>query len=251
MIKRLILSFLSLALALNIQAQIGEHRNQYSVGFSGGYVMNTIGFIPTVNQKFHTGYTGGVAFRYTAEKYFTTLCAVQIEVNMAQLGWNEDIKTYYESEVINPETELSEEYQRTVNYVQIPFLAHLSWGKEKKGVCGFINLGPQFGILLSESTKQNYNKPFTSQNFPGEYSSSTGRVNQVVAQETMPIENKFDYGITLGAGVEAHINKIGRFALEGRYYYGLGNLYGDSKRDFFGASHNNTIYIKLAYFHDL
>lgn len=251
MIKRLILSTLSLLLALTIKAQIGEHRNQFSVGISGGYVLNKIGFIPTVNQTFHTGYTGGVAFRYTAEKYFTTLCAVQIEVNMAQLGWKEDIKTYFETEVVNPETEQTEEYQRNINYVQVPFLAHLSWGKEKNGVCGFINLGPQLGILINESTKKNYDKPFTIENFPNEYSSTTGRVNQIVAQENMPVENKFDYGITFGAGVEAHIKNIGRFALEGRYYYGLGNLYGDSKRDFFGASHNNTIFIKLAYFHDL
>lgn len=213
--------------------------------------MNNVGFIPTVTQKFHTGTTGGVAFRYTAEKYFTTLCAVQMEINYAELGWNEDIKTYYGKEVINPETKEAENYQRDITYVQVPFFAHLSWGKEKKGVCAFINLGPQLGIFLNEKTRKNYDTPFTNENYPYYYSQEDGRVNQIVAQETMPTELKFDYGIALGAGIEAHINKIGRFALEGRYYYGLGNLYGDSKKDFFGASHNNTITIKLAYFYDI
>ena len=77
------------------------------------------------------------------------------------------------------------------------------------------------------------------------------RISIVEAQETMPVEHKFDYGITFGAGVEACINKVGRFDLEGRFYYGLGNIYGDSKKDYFGASNHTTVYIKLSYFYDL
>ena len=67
----------------------------------------------------------------------------------------------------------------------------------------------------------------------------------------MAVENKLDFGITFGAGLECHINKIGRFNLEGRFYYGLGNIYGDSKRDFFGTSNHTTITVKMAYLYDL
>ena len=67
----------------------------------------------------------------------------------------------------------------------------------------------------------------------------------------MDIENKFDYGIAFGAGVEWDIKHFGRISLEGRYYYGLGNLFGDSKKDEFGKSNNGAIYVKLAYLKDL
>ena len=37
------------------------------------------------------------------------------------------------------------------------------------------------------------------------------------------------------------------FMLEGRYYFGLGNIYKDSKRDFFSASRNQSIEVTLKY----
>lgn len=238
-------------LCISASAQIGEHRHMFSVGLSGGYALNSMDFQPTVIQKMHGGTTFGIAGRYTAEKYFSTLCAIQLEVNMSQIGWREDILTRDNSPVINPETGVAEEFKHTMTYVQIPFLAHLSWGKEKRGVCGFVNLGPQMGILLSEKTTKNYDRPFTRENFPVQYDIQTARVSPVIEQETKAAENNFDYGIALGAGIEAHIKYIGRFALEGRYYYGLGNIYGDSKRDYFGKSSHSTIFIKLAYFYDI
>ena len=67
----------------------------------------------------------------------------------------------------------------------------------------------------------------------------------------MKIENTFDYGITAGAGIEYSHPKIGHFLLEARYYYGLGNLYGDTKRDYFGRSNFGNIIIKATYLFDL
>ncbi len=67
----------------------------------------------------------------------------------------------------------------------------------------------------------------------------------------MDIENKFDYGIAGGAGIEFSNPHIGHFLLEGRYYYGLGNIYGNSKRDYFGKSNFGNIVIKLTYLFDV
>ena len=67
----------------------------------------------------------------------------------------------------------------------------------------------------------------------------------------MKVENKLDYGITAGIGAELHVKNIGRFQLEARYYYGLGNLYGDSKRDYFASSRSANITIRAAYLFDL
>ncbi len=126
--------------------------------------------------------------------------------------------------------------------MQIPLLAHLAWGRETKGVNFFVNAGPQLGIYLSEKTTSNFN--FDERN-------TTDRANSVVAQDTMAVENKFDYGIAAGVGLEYSHPKLGHFILEGRYYYGLGNLYGDSKRDYFGSSNFSTITIKLSWLVDI
>lgn len=51
--------------------------------------------------------------------------------------------------------------------------------------------------------------------------------------------------------MEYAIPRAGRFQVEARYYYGLGNIYGDSKKDYFGSSNFGTITIKMAYLFDI
>ena len=60
-----------------------------------------------------------------------------------------------------------------------------------------------------------------------------------------------DYGITVGAGVEYSHPKVGHFVLEGRYYYGLGDIYGNTKKDYFGRSNLSNVVIKLSYLFDV
>lgn len=240
--KYLTLIVLFLTLPIAVSAQIGEHRNDLTIGVTGGYVMSNVRFTPKVPQGYHGGMTGGLAFRYVCEKYFKTIASVYAELNYSQLGWKEDILDRDNQPVINGETGLAEAYSRTINYIQVPVMAHLAWGREYKGLSFFLNLGPQFGIYMSESTKSNFD--FDKRN-------TTDRASLVVAQDTMAVENKFDYGIAVGLGTEYSIPKAGHILLEGRYYYGLGNLYGDTKRDFFGSSNFGNIVIKLTYLFDI
>ena len=235
---------LSLAMMpfLSVMSQIGEHRNDFTLGVNGGYILSNVSFTPKVTQGYHGGLTGGLSMRYVCEKYFKTIASVYAEVNYSQLGWKEDILDINNQAVINPVTGLAENYSRTINYVQVPILAHLAWGKEYKGVSFFVNLGPQFGFYLSEKTKTNFNVKDCNMN---------DRVSTVVAQDTMAVENKFDYGIAVGAGMEYTVPKVGHFLIEARYYYGLGNIYGDSKRDYFGSSNFGNIIIKAAYLFDI
>lgn len=238
-------AFIILALTLLAtmsSAQIGKHRNDMSIGFNGGYIMSNVGFNPKVNQKMHGGMTGGITFRYVCEKYFSTICAVQAEVNYAKIGWKEDILDINDAPVINGVTGVAEQYSRTMNYIQIPVFAHLGWGREEKGVQFFFQAGPQIGVFLNDNTDMNFN--LADRN-------TTDRVNTTVAQDTMAVENKFDYGIAAGLGVEYSHPKIGHFQLEARYYYGLGNIYGDSKKDYFGKSNHSNIIIKLTYLFDI
>ena len=77
------------------------------------------------------------------------------------------------------------------------------------------------------------------------------RVSPVMAQDTMAVENKLDYGIAVGLGAEYSIPRVGHFLAEARYYYGLGNIYGSSKRDYFGKSNFGQIVLKLSYLFDI
>lgn len=236
-----VLTFL-LAAVLSASAQIGKYRNDMSIGVNGGYILSNVGFTPKVNQTFHGGMTGGLSFRYVCEKYFSTICAIQGEVNYAQIGWKENILDINDAPVINPVTGVAEEYSRTINYIQVPVFAHLGWGREDKGFQFFFQAGPQVGFYLSESTKST---------FDIDDANMSDRVNSNIAQDTMAVENKFDYGIAAGLGLEYSHPKIGHFQLEARYYYGLGNIYGDSKKDYFGKSNFNNIMVKLTYLFDI
>lgn len=240
--RNFIISAILSIVPVAMTAQIGEHRNDLAIGFNGGLNMSSVSFTPKVSQAKLNGITGGLSVRYVCEKYFSTVCSLYGEINYSQMGWKEDIVDINDMPVINTATGLPEEYSRTVNYIQVPLMAHLAWGREQKGFAFFVNLGPQFGIYMSESTNTNFD--FSDRN-------AADRVNPVCAQDTMAVENKFDYGIAAGAGIEFSHPKVGHFLLEGRYYYGLGNIYGDSKRDYFGSSNFGTITVKLAYLFDI
>lgn len=239
---RYIVFVLLFSCATVASAQIGQHRNDFSIGVNGGYTLSNVGFTPKVTQSLLGGTTAGLSWRYVCEKYFSTICSIYGEVNYTQMGWKERILTTDNQPVINAVSGLPEQYSRTLNYLQVPVFAHLAWGKEHSGMQFFFQLGPQFGYLLSEKTATNFN--FKDRN-------TADRSNVVCAQDTMAVENKFDYGIAAGAGIELSVRRVGHFLLEGRYYYGLGNIYGDSKRDYFSKSNNSSIVVKLTYLFDV
>lgn len=226
-----------------MKAQVGDYRTDLAIGVNGGYAMTRLSFTPDVPQDLLGGVTGGLTIRYTCEKYFSSICAITAEVNYMQAGWKErildvfDEPVYYEGDDSDPLR-----YQRRITYVQVPLLARLGWGRERKGLQAFIQLGPQLGFYLDESTETNIVQGRPTQNT---------RVSSVVAQETMPVENKFDYGIVGGAGIEFSHPKVGHFLLEGRYYFGLANIYGNSKSDYFAKSNQSNIVIKLSYLFDV
>ena len=242
--NRSILCIISLLMLfpLSSLAQVGEHRNDLAIGVNGGYMLSNVGFVPKVNQTLHGGYTGGLSLRYVCEKYFNSICSIYAELNYAQMGWKEDILDREDQPVINEETQQAESFSRTLNYVQLPIFARLGWGREQKGVQFFFQAGPQLGYYLSDKV---------TKNFELDKRNSWKRANDEVHQDTMAVENKLDYGIAAGIGMEYSFPKLGHFMLEARYYYGLGNIYKDTKRDYFGKSNNSSIIVKLTYLFDL
>lgn len=221
--KRFLTISIVLLLSISIKAQIEQPRHILEFGVAGGMNLNKMEFQPTVRQTYLNGMNGGVSLRYTSEKYFSMICAAQVEVNFAQRGWKEDF-----------DDETGNGYSRTLNYVEVPLLAHLSWGKEERGFQFFVNMGPQFDFFIGEEEK--YTGNWQPQERPISINPIYGKV----------VENKFDYGIAGGLGVELKTN-AGNFFLEGRYYYGLSDIFGNSKTDDFGRSANQTISIRLGY----
>ena len=241
-LKTTLFAFILLAMPFRAVAQVGEYRNEFSVGGGVGVALNSVGFTPRVPQGMHIGPTVGVTARYVCEKYYSMICSIVAEVNYTSLGWKENILDAYDQKVINPVTGNAEEYSRTITYLQVPIFAHLAWGKEHSGCNFFFRAGPQLGVMLGESTSANFN--ISEANMQD-------RANSTVRQYTMDVERKFDYGIAGGLGMEYSVPSLGHFLLEGRYYYGLGNIYNDSKRDYFGKSNNSTIMVKLTYLTDI
>ena len=243
--RRLILFIVTFLAVVTARAQVGEYRNELAVGGSAGVTMTSVNFLPKVPQGLLMGKTVGLTLRSTGEKYFNSICAVVAEVNVAQTGWKENIQdvdnnpVYYydDKEQKNPLY-----YERHATYLQIPVLARLGWGRERRGFQFFVQAGPQIGVFLNESTKTNV--------VPG-YGTLTTRSSLVVAQDTMAVQRKFDYGIAAGAGLEFSHPKIGHILLEGRYYYGLGDIFNNTKADYFGRSNFGQIVIKATYLFDI
>lgn len=221
--KKITLTILVLLSFICAKAQVEEPRSRFELGVSGGMNINNMEFQPSIRQKFLNGWGGGLNLRYTSEKYFSMICATQLEVNFSQRGWEEDF-----------DDGTNNSYSRVMNYVEIPVFAHLSWGKEERGFQFFLNLGPQFGFLLND--KEYYTGDWKIEERPVSLQPIYGK----------KIEHNFDYGIAGGLGVEWK-TRAGNFFIEGRYYYALGDIFGNSKTDDFGRSANMTIYARLGY----
>ena len=240
--RKALLLLLFFIVPLWSNAQIGDHRNDLSIGLNAGLSMANVGFVPKVTQTMLPGYTAGLSLRYVCEKYFSTICSVFAELNYTQMGWREDIRDLNSAPVFNKTTGSYEKYDHILNYIQLPALAHLAWGNETKGVNFFIEAGPQFGYFITDKV----NATFTKDN-----ANIDDRAKKTIAQVDMAIENKFDYGIAAGIGVEYSVRGLGHFLLSGRYYYGLANIYGASKSDYFAKSNHNAIQVRLSYLIDL
>lgn len=222
----LVLAFM---LSVPAMAQLGEPRNNLAIGLNAGMNMNKVTFSPSIKQKSQPGMAFGVTARYMSEKYFKMMCGVQVEMNYVQRGWKENI-----------EDGSGNTYDRVMNYLEIPLLAHLAFGKDAidKGVKFFVNAGPQVAFFLNEKENMSDNWDIS------------GRPNGVVQQYGKMVENKFDYGILGGLGLELS-TKSGHFILEGRYYYGLSDFYKSTKKDDFGRSGHSYLGIRLTYLYDI
>lgn len=194
------------------------------IGGRAGYSMGRMDFSPSVPQKWAGGPEALVSFRFQEEKIFGLLA----EFGFTTRGWSED----FEEAPLN--------FTRKFTYLRLPLMTHINFGTKRFKF--FINLGPEFSYMISESTSANfdYNNIKDVPEFPTK--------PRMTEQMGMEVKNKFDYGIALGLGGEYLVKPRHSVTLEARFYFGLGNVFPSTKRDTFSASRCMSLEISAGYF---
>ena len=219
---------LILALLTTLLATAQAHyQGTIAVGGKAGATFSRVNFNPSVEQTMLPGMTAGVMFRYIEEKNFGLIA----ELNMTQRGWKEVFK------------DADYKYNHQFTYLELPIMTHIYFGSQR--VKGFFNLGPEINVMLGDGIKSN----FAYQDAAGmDYFINDPRH---IEQMTMKVKNRLDYGICAGAGMELNLNPKHSVLLEGRFYYGLTDVFPNHKTDTFSSSNSMTIMVTLGYFYRL
>lgn len=196
--------------------------SKVSIGAKTGITMSKMSFTPSTKQSLVLGKTAGVTFKYWEERNFGLIA----EINYEQRGWKENFE------------DAPYEYERHLDYIQIPLLTSIFFGNNT--VKGFVNLGPEVGYMIGTS----YSANFDVTNI-GAYPDFPQL--RMTDQLWMEPSKKFDYGISGGAGIEFIIKRRNIINLEARYYFGIGNIFPDDRRDTFSASRGMSIMVTLGY----
>lgn len=190
------------------------------VGAHGGIDFSRVTFTPGVSQTMKPGGNAGLNFRYIEEKHFGFI----VEANWEQRGWKEDFD------------DLPYEYSRTINYIQIPFLAHIYFGNRGKF---FINAGPSISFVLGESSSANFDTSSVDSNPDFD--------SHISYQYSLPVHQKVDYGISGGIGGEFSINSRNSLYIDARFYYGLAHILKSGRTEPIRGSNGMTISLSLGY----
>lgn len=226
-IKWLMLTLCMLSTALSIEAQqIEKFKPQFMVGVGAGSVFSSIDFDPKITQTSNQGLSGGVSLKYISEKHLGLLA----ELNFTQRGWKEDFTEK------NPD----HSYSRTLNYLELPLMTHIYFGDKVRFI---LNLGPQISYMLSDKATMN--------DALADYVEDvlTRDPNNPIGVQYKSIDNRFDYGLVGGMGIEFN-TAIGSFDLEGRYYFGLGDSFDNTRSSASNFSRSAYRYFsgKLTYY---
>jgi len=204
-------------------SQADKFTPEWSYGLNSGLTLSKVGFNSYINvpQESFRQFSGGATVRYISENHF----GIQAELNYSMRGWKERTDTVH----LNL-------YTRSVSYLELPFLTHIYFnlGKQIRMV---FNLGPQIGLYIGEKEIE---KEIV------EIIEIEGKEQSVPYYDTR-IQRSFDYGLKGTMGLEFR-TKVGSFVLDGRYYFGLSDIFNNTKADLFQASNNQVIGVNLTYF---
>ena len=188
-----------------LNAQPPLHEPEMYIGAQAGVLASMVYFYPRLSQSALNPFWGanaGVVFRYNGHKY----CGLQVELNYMQRGWKD--------------LSAGEARTRSMDFLEIPLLTHIYFGNRYRG---YINLGPQIGVLIRSEKSEKYT----------DY------------QYTEKV-NLFDYGVTGGIGFYAR-TVAGVWQIESRFNYSLSNLFPASAGAAFANSNSMNLSLNFAY----
>jgi len=226
MMRRLAVILLAAFTALTTTAQT-HHEGNIAVGGKAGATFSRVNFNPTVQQTMLPGMTAGVMFRYIEEKNFGLIA----ELNLTQRGWKEA----FDNADYN--------YSHRFTYLELPVMTHIYFGNQR--IKGFFNLGPELNVMLGDGISSNF--AYQEAADMDYFVHDTRHIEQL----TLNINNRLDYGICAGAGLELNLNRRHSLLLEGRFYYGLTDVFPNHKTDIFAGSNSMTVSVTLGYFYRL
>lgn len=219
-----ILAFLTLLFAASGQT---HYEGTIAVGGKGGMTLSRVNFNPSVQQTMLPGMTAGAMFRYIEENHFGLVA----ELNLAQRGWKEAYD------------DVDYSYSHRFTCLELPVMTHIYFGNNR--VKGFFNLGPELNLIIGDGISSNFDYRNAASM---EYFNTNVRH---LEQMTMDVKNRLDYGICGGAGMELNLNRRHSVLLEGRFYYGLTDVFSSHKTDVFSSSNSMTVMVTLGYFYRL
>lgn len=214
-LRHIFITILLLILSIAVSAQPRLRTPEIFVGAHAGAMASTMLFKPNIANidimQSPLTINGGLVFRYAGHK----VCAIQTELNYMQRGWRETITL----------GQTTMDYTRQLDYIEIPLLMHLYFGKER--FRGFFNLGPQIGYCIRDV--------------------ATPLPEGVTAPHYLPIDKPFDWGLAGGLGCYYRTRHIGLFQLEARFNFSMGTTYNNRKVDYFSQSNAMNLSLNFAY----
>ena len=158
------------------------------IGIRGGYVMGNARFEPTRQTEYKMGLIlGGLVYKFDvpAQKY---VGCIEADINVFQSFESDDV------------------YERKWNSIEIPILWQPYLPLSKGGSRFYLSAGPYFSYAYSSEYR--------------EFNQATGEVYEQGKYEYDPTrDNRWEYGITFGAGL---LFAIKRFSISAEFRYNIG-----------------------------
>ncbi|WP_294081338.1 porin family protein [Proteiniphilum sp. UBA5384] len=214
-----------------IQAQREVFNGELYLGAGAGATFSKVDFVPKVSTAFKQGIYGGIAAKYISERHLGLL----MELNLVQRGWEEDF-----------DTSSGFSYNRTLNYIEIPFLMHVYFGEKTKFI---FNAGPKISFLVGDNEVMSQ----SLSDYMDQQRADYPDMKIGMQYQGMSDPKKMEYGLVAGLGM-AFKTGIGDFNLEGRYYFGLGDIFparsqqNEDDTAYFSRSAFRMIEVKLTYY---
>jgi hypothetical protein len=194
--------------------------HHWYVGLEGGYTYNTV--YTTSGYRAFTEYDSGNGFMLGIPVQYAFFDWLSVQSGLQYTQKNYSLKRTYIK---------SDEYCDWINsYIEVPLLAHFSFGGSGsggfRGLRGFMDAGGYLGFWA-----QSRRKGVAAHFFPTNESPTIPdeHFDEIVSWDNER-DNRFEAGLALGLGVQYRFEPF-VFYVAGRYHYGLTDMQKDYMKD--------------------